>query len=449
MNKLNEKLLEKKILRSVILSSIACVIIAMIAGFISSLHYIESISFFLQNKGFSFANFRPLHTVFISAWLFLGSTVCVFKFLFDQYGIFKSYEKKMFKIQMLSFAFAGLGILFSVLLGHVSGREYLGFNPIFSIFIIFGWFIFAYLFFKKILLNFWNSPVYVYMWASGILYFIIAFIEAHFYLLSFLKNNPIIDLQIQWKSCGSLVGAFNQIIHGGLLYLLERIGQDKKIAHSKWAFSLFGISLLNSFTNFAHHTYHLPQSNLIKWISFIVSMLEIIILSKIFIQAVNRSSIKNKSCLIISDYFLSMARKWNLILLPLALLISIPPLNTLIHGTTVVMAHAMGSEIVIDSYILLGIFSFLLNDVFLKNKQKKMLNNRLMYNLILLMNLCIAILLLWLVIAGLVSGINRYLCQEQALFINIYQPFFIVVFGGLFAFFLILLFYLWLPLFFK
>ena len=30
-----------------------------------------------------------------------------------------------------------------------------------------------------------------------------------------------------------------------------------------------GIGLLNSFTNYAHHTYHLPQSHVVKWVAFV------------------------------------------------------------------------------------------------------------------------------------------------------------------------------------
>ena len=44
----------------------------------------------------------------------------------------------------------------------------------------------------------------------------------------------------------------------------------------------------------------------------------------------------------------------------IAVVISIPPFNTLIHGTHFVMAHSMGSMIGIDSMILWGAFAYML-----------------------------------------------------------------------------------------
>ena len=33
-----------------------------------------------------------------------------------------------------------------------------------------------------------------------------------------------------------------------------------------------------------HHTYHLPQTEVVKWVAFIVSMMEVIILVKLMID---------------------------------------------------------------------------------------------------------------------------------------------------------------------
>ena len=424
--------------------SIIALIIAIVAGLFSSLHYIEFLSIFLQKLHINFIVFRPLHTIFVSSWLFLGGITLILKYLLEKYYVFSYIETILFVLQLSCFFIAGIGILISVLFGVVSGREYIGYHPFFSLFIMCGWCIFTYLFFRRVALYFWSSPVYVYMWSVGLLYFIFAFIEGHLYLFSFVANQPIMDLQIQWKSYGSLVAAFNQIIQGGLIFVLEKLGQNKYIAHSKYAFALFSIGLLNSFTNFAHHTYHIPQLNIIKWISFVVSMLEIIILSKILIDGGRVVYLrKNQYLELLSVKFISLAKTWNLFFLPLAILISIPPLNSIIHGTTVVMAHAMGSEIAIDTYILLGVFLYLLN--YLKCHYNTVLHNKFVYLLILYMNVCLIILVLWLVLYGTMFGVYRYYNIAMHSFMQNMHPFILIIFGTLFG--ILLLFFMFLLLF--
>ena len=436
------------IIKILMFSSLVCVLITILAGLLSSMHYVESLSLLLEKIGLHFASLRPIHTIFSSAWLFIGGITFIFKFLLDLYGPFNTLEKILFNIQMFCFVVSGLGILISVFIGYLSGREYLGFYPQFSIFIGIGWLIFSYLFFKKVYSSFWTAPVYVYMWGVAILFFMVSFIEAHFYLFRFVYNNPIIDMQIQWKSCGSLVAAFNQIIQGSLLYLVECLGRDKVIAHSRSAFALFAIGLLNAFTNFAHHTYHIPQMHLIKWFSFIVSMLEIIIFTKIFFQV---SSILNKKALLVqwlSVRFINLSKNWNICLLPFAILISIPPINTLIHGTTVVMAHAMGSEIVINSYIIFAIFSFLLVEMFGVNIYDGSFLGKCITKLVSLMNFSITILILWLIISGIMSGICSYFLLSSCFIIS-YDALFLLIFGGLFSLFSLILILFWITIILK
>ena len=45
---------------------------------------------------------------------------------------------------------AGVGILVSLLLGHFTGREYLGYHPFFSLLIAAGWILFAINFYAKV-----------------------------------------------------------------------------------------------------------------------------------------------------------------------------------------------------------------------------------------------------------------------------------------------------------
>jgi len=91
-------------------------------------------------------------------------------------------------------------------------------------------------------------------------------------------------MTIQWKSYGSMVGAWNMMIYGSSIYLMEKISGDKKYSHSTIAFVLYFTGLFNLMFNWGHHIYTLPTHNFIKHISYIVSMTELFILGKIIWQ---------------------------------------------------------------------------------------------------------------------------------------------------------------------
>ena len=132
-------------------------------------------------------------------------------------------------------------------------------------------------------------------------------------------------------------------------------------AHSRTPFLLFTVGLLNTFTNYGHHTYHLPQSALIHWISFIVSMLELVILAKLFMDlgALLRNR-RSRSRHGVVAGFMQSASFWTFAMLTLSIGIAVPPLNALIHGTHVVSAHVMGSMVGIDSMILWAAMAYLI-----------------------------------------------------------------------------------------
>ncbi len=438
----------ERMLFVLIACAFGCAGIAVLCGAISVLFYFTGAATFLNAIGIEFQNLRPLHTTFASAWIFLGGLTCVHKFLFDQFGEPTKGDRKRFRFQMICFGIAGLGIFCSMLVGWTSGREYIGFKPIFSLPIIAGWLAFTWTFFSKVSKGFWSRPVYVYMWATGLIYFLYTFIEGHAWLLSSVWDYPIADLQIQWKSCGTIVASFNMLVYGTLMYIGERISGDERYARSSKGFILMGIGMLNSFTNYAHHTYHLPQSETIKWISFTVSMLEIIILASVFNDV--RSAIAKRRSIdrfVPALGFVSLARGWTLGLLFLALAISIPPLNTIIHGTHVVMAHAMGSEIGIDTFVIFAFIAWLFDTTFTRcwTTQEKLAGDS-MRRTQKYLNLSLLLLFLWLMTIGVTIGITRATSMSPPEWFGKIYPLLLVAFGCLHGYFLVRLLVHWLPL---
>ncbi len=428
--------------------ALACMAISIIVGAIGALSYVPVIGPAMAGRGLSLVQLRPLHTTFASAWIYLGCVAGMYAFLAHAFGAPSRRDRLRFRIHMVCWGVAGAGALITLLFGWGSGREYLGFHPAFSVLIIVGWLCFLWTFLRRVLPGFWSRPVYVYMWTTGALYFVYTFVEGHAYLLPSVAGHPVADLQIQWKSCGSLVASFNQMVYGTLLFVGERMTNDRRAGQSRAAFTLFGIGLLNSFTNSAHHTYHLPQDALIKWIAFVVSMLELIILWSLLADIVRKVGTRRPHYrqFSASTHLFALSKHWNAFLLPVALLISIPPLNALIHGTHVVMAHAMGSELAIDSYILLGAFAWLFARSFPKREAvRDVINGPRVRHYIGWLNRTLMVLIASLLIRGLGVGVTRYLGHPEPEWLGVFPAVFVIS-GVAVGYSLLNLILCWLPL---
>jgi len=144
--------------------------------------------------------------------------------------------------------------------------------------------------------------------------------------------------------------------------------------------------------------------------------------------------------------FMDLARQWTLVLLVLAIAISIPPLNSLVHGTHVIMAHAMGSEIGIDSFILFALIAFLFAETFPRcwATQEKLASES-MSRTIDSLNLSLVAIFAWLMVSGVTVGLTRASSQPAPVWLSNYTPLILVGSGGLLAFFVLQLLFRWLP----
>lgn len=332
------------------LALLACTL-ALVSGVCAGLAYTDAESA-LRAGGLTLRSVRPIHETFAFAWAFLGGTTVVHAWMIATGGPLDRAERTRFFVQVAAWAGAGVGIVITLLAGHYSGREYAGYDPLFAAMILVGWALFAWNYFGRAGFTLVDKPVYQYMWTTGIGLFAFTLLEAHAYLLDELSRKPVRDLAIQWKANGVMVGSFNQLLYGSLMWISCQMRGDESYARSKTAFALFTVGVLNTFTNYGHHTYHLPQTAWIHRISFSVSMLEVVILAKVVIDLwrLRRNAVKTAENVAPARFAASFTL-WSFLMLTLAIAMSIPALNSLIHGTHVVVAHAMGSMIGIDSTI--------------------------------------------------------------------------------------------------
>jgi len=300
-----------------------------------------------------FAKLRPIHVVSSVSWIILGAIGSIYYYLSTQ-AESSFFSKRLSGVHFYLFLATGIAIYTSILFGKIGGREFFVFAPVLMIPILIGWLLFGINYFKSVRNKIKNWPVYYWMWGTGIVFMIFHLIEAHFWLIPSFRENYIRDLVVQWKSVGSFVGSWNQLVYGISIYLMAKIKGDQAIARGKLVFFFYFLGLANLMFGWAHHTYIIPSQPWVRIVAYAISMTEWIILFKIiygFIKSLPREKRKENS---LAYRFLLAADVWIFLNLILALLLSIPAINYYTHGTHITVAHTMGTMIGINTMILMA-----------------------------------------------------------------------------------------------
>jgi nitric oxide reductase subunit B len=300
-----------------------------------------------------FIQTRPLHVSLVLGWIFLTAIGGIYYYLpnhCDQPLRSGLAARAHFWI----FLVAGLMIIGAFVDGQFGGREYFEYPVVLSIPIFAAWILFAVIYFRTVRTRPGPWPVYLWMWGTGIFFFLLTFTESYLWLIPYFRESMVRELSVQWKSFGSLVGSWNMLVYGTAIFIAEKVSDNKQLALSKMAFGLYFLGLTNLMFGWSHHVYLLPTAPWIRHLGYAISMTELFILGKIIWDW--RASLselqKNRYCL--AYRFLFAADIWVFLNLILALLISVPAFNILTHGTHVTVAHSMGTTIGINSMILLS-----------------------------------------------------------------------------------------------
>ena len=220
--------------------------VGLAGGLLSALYSVPFFATYMEAVGLDMRALRPLHTTFGAAWMFLAPVAVVYRYLAEKTPPTATVGRLHLRAIVILWALAGAGALISLPLGFTSGREYVGFHPILSIPILVGWILFSTDYLRRTWRGFWEQPAYVVMWGVGCLLFIYTFLEQHAWLLPWVFEDPLVDKRIQWKACGTLVGAWNVMVYGCLLYVGERLSGDREYAQSRVAWALMALGLLNT-----------------------------------------------------------------------------------------------------------------------------------------------------------------------------------------------------------
>ena len=314
----------------------------------------------LLKQQLSFERTRPLHVSSVLFWIILAAMGAAISYLQQHTGK-KIWSYHLLRLQLVVFVITIIVILISYCFGIFGGREYWEFKPVLALPILAGWILFMINFIGSVG-SFKKQPVYVWMWLTGIVFFLFTFLESYLWVFPYFRNNVVNDMTVQWKSYGSMVGAWNMLIYGSSIFLMVKISGNKSYGHSRIAFALYFTGLANLMFNWGHHIYTLPTHTFIKHISYFISMTELLILGRIIMQWRSTVSTAQKNIHHTAYRFLVAADLWIFLTLVLAIIMSIPAINVYTHGTHITVAHTMGATIGINSFLLLAFAFDMLHD---------------------------------------------------------------------------------------
>lgn len=332
------------------LSGLVCLLLGMLVGTLGSVQYLIP-DFLIQH--FPFYKARPLHVTLVISWIFQGAAGSIYAFLPTASGR-PLFSEKMARLHWVLFVITGAAILICYALGNFGGREYLEYPYWLAVPVALSWGLIIYNYFNTVKGHWQTFPVYIWMWATGIIAFLFTYLESYLWLFDTVRGNTIRDITLQWKANGAMVGAWNQMIYGTAFYLMEKIGGDKNTSRSRITFFFYFLGLTNLLFNWGHHTYIVPSAPWIKNVAFIISMTELLILGNIILKWRKSVTEAQRNFHLIPYRLLMASDVWIFLNLALAILISIPALNFFTHGTHITVAHAMGATIGINTLILLA-----------------------------------------------------------------------------------------------
>jgi nitric oxide reductase subunit B len=298
-----------------------------------------------------FVKARPLHVSLVVAWIFMVAVGGVYHYLPQLVNV-PLHAPHLVRLHLWLWVGTGLAILGSYAMGRFGGREYWEFPPWLGVLVVGSWLLLVYNFFRTALKQKGPWPVYLWMWATGIVFFLFTFLEAYTWLWQRPDDNVVRDLTVQWKAYGALTGSWNMLVYGTSMVVMERISGDRGVARSNMAFLLYALGFTNLLFGWAHHVYPVPSAPWLRILAYGISMTEWIILARIIRQwrVTMQQAIGHREQLV--HRFLYASELWVFLNLGLALLISIPAINLFTHGTHITVAHAMGSTIGINTMIL-------------------------------------------------------------------------------------------------
>lgn len=393
-------------------ASLVLLLFSLVFGILSILSFLN-IPFVA--KWLPFQQARPVHVSSALFWIITAAVAGIMYYNEGSHPLSKKIAD--WKIAFVIIWLMGiLAIFTSYFMGYFGGREYWEFPPQLNLLLLVAWLLLLAGFYMDVIRKLKDKPAYIWMWFTGILFFFFTFSEQQLWQIPWFRNSFLKEMTVQWKSNGSMVGAWNQMVYGTAIYLMVKISGDESIAHSKKAYFSYFLGLTNLIFNWGHHIYNIPTASWIRDVAYGITMTEWILVLSI-IQGF-RKKLKERERLrhLLTYKLLIAAEFWVFLNLLLALLMSIPAINIYTHGTHITVAHAMGTTIGINSMILLASLTYMFHfDDRSSTRSRKYFSIGYWVTQFSLMVFWVS-----LIVAGLIKGINT-VSSPSAAFADVMQ----------------------------
>ncbi len=282
---------------------------------------------------------RPIHTFLAISAVLVGLQGLVFAV------IGRHMSQSWFWIYAAALTMFVTGGVIALSTGHGTGREYFSWPllvsaPLFAAFMMFLWKVFQA---GRQLER--RSPEGFWLIGFGGVFILTGLLESQLWRLSSIGSNFVQDLTIQWHGIDTFFAGVNTVLYGCGIFLL---GGAPKPLRSKVLFVIAGLSLL--FT-FGHHHYISPQPNFLKTLAFIASMLAMVSFWR-HVTAYRKLP-KTMAARSYAAPLWRTVQLWTIVSIATGILFAIPQVNLIVHGTYLVLIHAMGSMIGVNFMIII------------------------------------------------------------------------------------------------
>lgn len=349
---------------------------------------------FLNAFIITFSEYRPLHT-FFSLMAVVAGAVGFLKLILLNHGN-GQYKWNHFNYGTWTYGAFIVFLCASAILiiaGVTTGREYFSWFPLLTILLLAVLVWEAYVLCANTNVLTEKSPEGFWLVGLGLGFIIAGLVESHFWLLPVAGNDIVKNLTIQWHGIDTFIAGLNALIYGGSIFIIQR--HPKKL-RKIWLYVIAGFSIL--FT-FGHHHYVSPQPHYLKILAFLASMAAIVSFIRHFKsykkkEQNGRHDSKPKLIL------LKSVEMWTLVAVGSGILFAIPQVNLVVHGTYLIVIHAMGSMIGVNLLLILLAGLHLIKK--LSRKQEKRFIRSIH-------GINYSLWTLWIVLggAGLIKGVMR------------------------------------------
>ncbi|RMH13015.1 MAG: hypothetical protein D6695_05225 [Planctomycetota bacterium] len=159
-------------------------------------------------------------------------------------------------------------------------------------------------------------------------------------------------LTIEWHALDTFFAGWNAALYGLGMLAICRPGERGRPLRSRWMFVLAAFCLLSTF---GHHHYMSPQPAVLKSIALLASMLAAVSFVRHVWTLIRERGHKPGEGPPEQAFFRA-AEVFTLAAIGSGVLLAIPHINIVLHGTLAIVAHSMGSMIGVNVMLILGIF---------------------------------------------------------------------------------------------